>query len=91
MAATSVTKTKPKSKHGARPAAQSVQPVTPRLDLWMTVFLSIFGISMFASGIHTLTAGAESSANLLGIIGALSGGIVIGITVAKLAARRGSK
>lgn len=54
----------------------------------MTVFMSIFGVSLFFSGIHSLGMGEQTSASILGIIAALSGGIVIGITIAQLTARR---
>ena len=59
---------------------------TPKttVDIWMTVFLSIFGISLFFSGVHNLITGALETSHILGVIAALSGGIVIGISLTKL-------
>lgn len=70
-----------KATKTAAPAAASAS------DLWLNVFLSVFGISLFFSGIQSLQFD-QSSAAVLGVVAALSGGVVLGLALGRLRSRR---
>lgn len=57
-------------------------------DIWLNVFLSIFGISLFFSGIQSLGYNRGSAATL-GVVAALSGGVVLGLAMGRLRDRVG--
>lgn len=57
-------------------------------DLWFNIFMSIFGISLFFSGVQSLGFSMGNSAQILAVVAALSGGMVLGLSLAKMWGRK---